>query len=81
MEHAEISTTAARAVRLPFNPDGPAQGRVTQIKEAAAQLITLLEEVRDSHSGRGDSCAREAAIAITHVQTASMFGVFAATAP
>lgn len=69
-----ITTTSADTVRMGFNTSKlPA---VDAIKGLAAALISELEQVRDQ-GGKG---AREAAHAITLVQTASMFGVAAATA-
>lgn len=70
----KISESACKMVRLSFNPSG--SERVTRLKILAAALIAEYEVVRsDTTAG-----AREAAIAITHVQTASMMGVAAATA-
>jgi len=72
MVETDASETALKMVRYQFNPSQ--RGDVADIKLAAAHLITLLERQK------GGPGAREAAIAITHVQTASMFGVAAATA-
>lgn len=69
-----VSTSAMGLVRLGFNPSQLTQ--VDVIKSLAAALISECEKLRDE-KGKG---AREAAIAITEVQTASMFAVAAATA-
>lgn len=77
MEYPEISDTAAAKVRYTapvYSERTP--GNVHAIKERAAALITLIEEVQKQYP----ETAREAALAITHVQTASFFAVFAATA-
>lgn len=68
----DISPTAADAVRLNFNPSH--NDRINMIKLHTASLITLLEQIRDERPA-----AREAAVAITNVQTASMWAVLAAT--
>lgn len=68
-----VSSTAMKTVRGKFNPSG--MGAVDVTKSLAAALISHLETLRDS-----DDCdGREAALAITHVQTACMFGVASAT--
>ena len=69
-----VSTSAADLVRYKFNPSGLAD--VQRIKFIAAALISECEVIRDA-KGPG---AREAAIAITDVQKASMMAVAAATA-
>ena len=74
MEVADMSDTAQQKVGLEYAAGNP---EVLMLKEAAARLITLIEETQQAHP----SAAREAALAITHVQTASFFAVFAATAP
>ena len=73
---AEIGVTlsAADLVRYKFNPSG--LERVQKLKFMAAALISECENIRDE-KGRG---AREAAIAITDLQKASMMAVAAATA-
>lgn len=65
-----LTDSACEAVRLSFNPSGIE--KVTRIKTLAAALISELETI-------GGDAGREAAIARTHVQSASMFGVLAAT--
>lgn len=71
---AEISPTAADAIRHRFNPsDLPG---VTRLKNLTGALITELEQIRDREGGKA---AREAAVAITNVQTASMWAVLAET--
>lgn len=68
-----ISNSAADLVRMGFNPSG--RGTVDTLKALGAALVTACEEQK------GGTGAREAAIAITHVQTAVMFAVAAATTP
>ena len=69
-----ISTTAADAVRKDFNPSGNTD--VTAIKLRTAELISIMEVIRDRNGG---AAGREAAVAITNLQTASMWCVLAAT--
>lgn len=69
-----VSTSAMDTVRLGFNPSK--LPRVDVIKSITAALISECERLRDE-GGKG---AREASIAITQAQTASMFAVAAATA-
>lgn len=58
-------------VRLSFNPSG--DQRVVDVKTRVARLIDDLEDY--------DCDPRERNIAITHLQTASMFAVAAITKP
>lgn len=69
-----ITNSAAELVRMGFNPS--TLPRVDRLKSLAAALASELEAIRDE-GGRG---AREASIALTELQKASMFGVAAATA-
>lgn len=69
-----VNSSAAALVRYTFNPSGMA--RVQRLKFLAAALISECESIRDE-KGPG---AREAAIAITDLQKASMMAVAAATA-
>jgi len=69
-----ISNEAAELVRMGFNPSSLPQ--VDRIKALAAALVSECETIRKAQ-GKG---AREAAIAITQIQGASMFAVAAATA-
>lgn len=69
-----ITPTAAALVRMGFNPSRLEP--VDRIKALAAALVSECEAIRD---GQG-SGAREAAVAITQIQGASMFAVAAATA-
>ena len=69
-----VNTSAADLVRYKFNPSGIEQ--VQRIKFLAAALISECENLRD---GKGPG-AREAAIAITDIQKASMMAVAGATA-
>lgn len=70
-----IRTDAADLVRMGFNPSGRPQ--VDALKALAAALISEMKNIADDRSHPG---AREAAIAITQLQGASMFAVAAATA-
>ena len=69
-----ISNTAAETVRMGFNPSRLEP--VDRMKALAAALISECEAIRDG-KGKG---GREAAIAITQLQGATMFAVAAATA-
>ena len=69
-----LSPTAEDAVRKSFNPSGNPD--VTYIKGLTSQLIAFMESVRDRNNGLA---GREAAVAITNIQTASMWSVLAAT--
>jgi hypothetical protein len=68
------SPSANEAVRRDFNPSGSPD--VAAIKERTSELITIMETIRDRDGGKA---GREAAIAITNLQTASMWCVLAAT--
>jgi hypothetical protein len=70
----DISDTAAGHVRLKFNPSN--LDKVARLKTIAAALLTEYEKIRDADNGYA---AREGACAITNLQTASMWGVLAAT--
>lgn len=65
-----ITYTAAKTVRMGFNPSKVE--RVDRMKALAAALVSECEAIRDE-KGAG---AREAAVAITQIQGASMFAVF-----
>ena len=69
-----ISESAADAVRRDFNPSGNFD--VADIKRRTAELISIMEIIRDRDGGKA---GREAAVAITNLQTASMWCVLAAT--
>lgn len=69
-----ISPTALDQVRGKFNPSG--LGAVDYAKALGAALITAMEPTRDAR-GEGGRCA---AIAITNVETATMYAVKALTA-
>lgn len=69
-----ITNDAAALVRMGFNPSRFEQ--VDRIKALAAALISECELIRDQQG----SGAREAAVAITDTQKASMMAVAAATA-
>jgi hypothetical protein len=68
------SETAKEAVRRDFNPSGNSD--VAAIKERTSELIAMMEVIRDRDGGKA---GREAAVAITNLQTASMWCVLAAT--
>lgn len=72
-EQIDISETAKQAIRLAFNPSG--DPRVVRLKMLAAAFITECQGVQ-AELPEG---AREAAVAITNMQTASMWAVLAAT--
>lgn len=67
-------TTSDDAVRKTFNPSGNPD--VTFIKGLTSELVKFMEGVRDRNGGLA---GREAAVAITNIQTASMWSVLAAT--
>jgi hypothetical protein len=69
----ELSEMAKDAVRVNFNPAG--NERVARITQMAAALIDEYDRIRIDKPG----AAREASVAITHLQTASMWAVLAAT--
>lgn len=71
-EQVAISNDAAALVRMGFNPSTLRE--VDAIKALAAALVSACETMKAGPGGR------EAAIAITHAQTAAMFAVAAATA-
>lgn len=73
-EEVAVSDTAAATVRMKSNVSGLRD--VDVLKSIAAAFITECERIRDA----GGPGARDAAIAITKMQGASMFGVAAATA-
>ena len=73
-ETVTITNGAAELVRMGFNPSK--LPRVDRIKALAAALISECEGIK-AEGGKG---AREAAVAITQFQGASMFAVAAATA-
>lgn len=74
MEDREL-TFGEKAVGLTFNPSQ--NEGVQQIKEKCAELIDLLNDVRDSTLD-GD-IKRMLSVAITDVQTAQMWAVKAVT--
>jgi len=70
----DISESARDAIRLSFNPSGDA--RIQEIKMLTGRLITICEGIRDEP---GKGAGREAAVAVTNLQTASMWAVLAAS--
>ncbi|WP_226783176.1 DUF7681 family protein [Oceaniglobus trochenteri] len=73
-EEVTISSSAAELVRMGFNPSK--MPKVDRLKALAAAFVSECEVIRDARGAGG----REAAIAITEMQGASMFAVAAATA-
>lgn len=71
----QISATAREAIRLAFNPSGNAT--VNRLKTIAAVFITECEKIRDN--GYDWNKSRNAALAITYMEDASMRAVLAAT--
>lgn len=69
-----VSISAADAIRHKFNPSD--RGDVATIKDLTGTLITFMEGIRERDGGKA---GREAAVAITNLQTASMWCVLAAT--
>ncbi len=69
-----VSASAADAIRHKFNPSD--RGDVAYIKDLTGTLITFMENIRERNGGKA---GREAAVAITNLQTASMWCVLAAT--
>lgn len=74
LHDTNLSAAAKDAIRAKFNPSG--LDEVSEIKLLTGTLITKLEGIRDRDGGKA---GREAAVAITQVQTASMWAVLAAT--
>lgn len=70
----DTSNSAKDAVRKDFNPSGNPD--VAEIKGMTSALVTKMEGIRDRDGGKA---GREAAVAITQIQTASMWCVLAAT--
>lgn len=73
IDESELSDESKESIRFTFNPSGDAT--VNDIKFLACALMTAYQAIRDNGRGAG----REAAVAITNLQTASMWGVLAAT--
>jgi hypothetical protein len=71
-EHLTVTDDAQEAIRFSFNPSQ--RNRVTRLKALAAAFISEAE-VAGEETGAG----REAAVAITNMQTASMWAVLGAT--
>jgi hypothetical protein len=68
-----VSVSAAEAVRMAFNPSGLES--VNRLKSLAAAFISECERLKSEDPAAG----RELAVAITNMQTASMWGVLGAT--
>lgn len=75
-----VTGAAESAVRFKFNPSGLAS--VNRLKALAAAFITECQRIQaEAGVNIGPGAARDAAVAITNMQTASMWGVAAATSP
>jgi hypothetical protein len=72
-EQVAISNEAAEAVRFTFNPSG--LNSVNRLKSLSAAFIA---ECQAQQAAKGEA-GREFAVAITNMQTASMWAVLAAT--
>jgi hypothetical protein len=72
-EQVNISGEAAEAVRFTFNPSG--LNSVNRLKSLSAAFVA---ECQAQQSAKGEA-GREFAVAITNMQTASMWAVLAAT--
>ena len=70
-------TLGERRVGLNFNPSKT--GTVDVLKEKAAELIDLIEQIPDG-SNANPQCLRWKAIAQTEIETGAMYAVKAATA-
>lgn len=68
-----ITAEAAEAVRFSFNPSG--LDSVNRLKSLSAAFIAECQRQQAEHGEAG----REFAVAITNMQTASMWAVLAAT--
>lgn len=68
-----LSDTAKEHIRHKFNPSGLPE--VNNLKALAGAFITYAEQLQREHPDAG----RELAIAITKMQTASMWAVLGAT--
>ena len=84
MPHADgsirLTDEAAARARMTFNPSG--KPRVDRIKTLAAALYTEMNEVCALARKQGNDIAgREAATAMTHIQSGAMFAVSASTEP
>lgn len=76
MENKEL-TFGQKAVGLTFNPSG--NETVTQCKQAFADLIDMMNDLRNDPSSSQDA-KRHASVAITELETAQMRAVKALTA-
>ena len=77
-----ISDKAAKRVRLAFLPpvDHPAHETSKTLKELVAATMTKLESIQsDQTTEEARERARCASIAVTHLETAAMYAVKAAT--
>lgn len=74
IDETELSAEAKESIRFSFNPSGDVT--VNDIKFLACALMTAYQAIRDRND---KAAAREASVAITNLQTASMWGVLAAT--
>lgn len=79
LDVVSVTGEAEAAVRFTFNPSG--LQNVNRLKALAAAFITECKRIQAEAPGPGPGAARDAAVAITNMQTASMWGVLAATTP
>jgi len=76
-DDVSISNAAAEAVRMSFNPSKvPA---VDRLKALAAAFLSACDEVAGAPNASGRPVGRECAVAKTHIETAAMWAVKAAT--
>lgn len=68
-----LSDSAKDHIRHKFNPSGLSE--VNDLKALSGAFITYVEQLQKSHP----HAARELAVAITNMQTASMWAVLGAT--
>jgi hypothetical protein len=73
-EEVSISDSAAQAIRMGFNPS--AIKDVDRLKAIAAAFISECERIKATP---GNYAGRELSVAITEMQTASMWAVLGAT--
>ena len=66
-----ISDTAAKMVEARFNPHE--RSDVDTLKQLGAAFITQCELIRSKNEGA--ECDRRASIAITHIETGTMYAV------
>ncbi len=77
-QDVNISDEAAAVVRMSFNPSS--LPTVDCLKALAAAFISMCADVSGAPNSSGKPVSRECAIAMTHMETAAMWAVKAATA-